>query len=71
MSIKLHPNRRLYIEALRRMTPEARLSKALELTAFARQLFLLGLRRRFPEQSEEEIRALYLERLSRCHNRNY
>ncbi|MCK4304806.1 MAG: hypothetical protein KAY24_11265 [Candidatus Eisenbacteria sp.] len=71
MSIKRHPNRRLYIEALRRMTPEARLSKSFELTAFARQLFLHGLRRSFPELSDDEIRALYLERLGRCHNRNY
>ncbi len=53
------------------MTPEARLSKSFELTAFARQLFLHGLRRSFPELSDDEIRALYLERLGRCHNRNY
>jgi len=53
------------------MTPEERLRKAFELSDFARSLFLQGLRRRFPDASEEQIRRIYLDRLSRCHNRNY
>lgn len=71
MDIKPRPNHRLYVEILRRMTPEQRLLKAFELTEFSRDLFKRGLRRRFPDLSEEEIHRLYLQRLEKCHNRNY
>lgn len=71
MDIKARPNHRLYIETLRRMSPEARLLKALELSQFSKDLFLHGLRKRFPELSEAELKAKYLERVALCHNRNY
>jgi Rv0078B-related antitoxin len=71
MDPKPRPNRRLYLQVLRRMTPEQRLNKAFELTEMARALFRQGLRRRFPDASEEELHRLYLEGLARCHNRNY
>lgn len=48
MDIKPRPDQRLYLKILRRMTPEERLKKALELSEFAKQLFSEGLRRRFP-----------------------
>ena len=53
------------------MTPEQRLLKAFELSEFSKQLFLHGLRKRFPEKSEPEIMKMYRDRLNRCHNRNY
>ncbi|MCJ7653146.1 MAG: hypothetical protein MUO75_05550 [Actinobacteria bacterium] len=59
------------IEALRRVTPEQRLLRAFELTDFSRQLFLHGSRRRFPDASEEEIHRIFLERIEKCHNRNW
>lgn len=68
---KTRPNHRLYIETLRRMTPEQRLQKVFELSDMSRQLFLHGLRRRFPELPESEIKRIFLERLALCHNRNY
>lgn len=71
MNIKERPNHALYIQALRRMSPEARLMKTFELSEFSRQLFLQGLRKRFPNLSDREIKKLYLERLNKCHNRNY
>lgn len=71
MDIKSRPNHRIYIETLRKMTPEQRLVKAFELTQFSRDLFIHGLRQRFPDLSDEELRKLYLERLDKCHNRNY
>lgn len=71
MNIKEHPNHLLYIQTLRRMSPEARLLKAFELSEFSRQLFLQGLRRRFPNLAEVELHNLYLKRLDKCHNRNY
>ena len=71
MDIKPRPNHKIYIQILRRMTPEQRLLKAFELTDFSRSLLLAGLRRRFPEASDEEIKRIYLDRLDKCHNRNY
>ncbi|SMB89595.1 hypothetical protein SAMN00808754_0181 [Thermanaeromonas toyohensis ToBE] len=68
---KPRPNHRIYIEVLREMTPEQRLAKAFELSALGKELFLHGLRERYPDLSEEEIRKIYLERISKCHNRNY
>jgi len=53
------------------MTPEQRLQKAFELSLMARELFLEGLRKRFPEKTEEDIKAIYLERIAKCYNRNY
>jgi len=68
---KPRPNRTRYIEVLRRMTPEQRLQKAFELGDFAKSLFKQGLRKRFPDMTEEELHRLYLKRLDKCHNRNY
>jgi hypothetical protein len=53
------------------MTPAQRLAKAMELSELGKRLFLHGLRRRFPEADERQLHALYLERIARCHNRNY
>ncbi len=69
--MKPQPNHRIYLETLRRMTPEERVAKAFELTEFARSLFREGLRRRFPDASEAELHALYLKRLQKCYNRNW
>ncbi|WXJ80501.1 hypothetical protein MTCOM_23770 [Moorella thermoacetica] len=71
MDPKPRPNHQIYIEVLRKMTPEQRLLKACELSEFGRQLFFHGLRQRYPDRSEEEIKKIYLERLVKCHNRNY
>jgi hypothetical protein len=71
MELKSNANRRLYMEALRRMTPAQRLAKAMELSELGKRLFLHGLRRRFPGADEKQILAEYLERTARCHNRNY
>ncbi len=53
------------------MTPEERLMKAFELSEFSKQLFIHGLRKRFPDLDEREFKKLLLERLDKCHNRNY
>ena len=71
MDIKQRPNHRLYIDTLRRMTPEQRLLKSFELSEFSQALFRQGLARRFPELSADELNRLYLARLEKCHNRNY
>jgi hypothetical protein len=71
MNTKQRPNHKIYIEALRRMTSTERLEKAFELSEFSRGLFIHGLRRRFPDLPEKGLMKIYLERLNKCHNRNY
>ncbi|HET6247057.1 MAG TPA: hypothetical protein VFE47_05100 [Tepidisphaeraceae bacterium] len=71
MDPKPRPNHRLYLQVLKRMTPEQRLKKAMELSELGKRLFLHGLRKRFPQATDAEIHTLYLKRLERCHNRNY
>jgi len=71
MNPKPQPNHDRYLQTLRALTPEQRLRKAFEMSAFAKELFRTGLRQRFPELPEEESHKLLLERLNLCHNRNY
>ncbi|MFO0969090.1 MAG: hypothetical protein U0793_26345 [Gemmataceae bacterium] len=71
MNGKPQPNHARYIEIVRRMTPEEKLSKTFELSEFAKALFLQGVRNRNPGASEEEIHRMYIEGLLKCHNRNY
>jgi hypothetical protein len=71
MNPKPRPNHRQYVQALRRLSPEQRLQKAFELSAFTKALFIDGLKKRFPDLSETERHALLLRRLSKCHNQNY
>ena len=71
MNPKKNPNHKEYIRILRNMTPEQRLLKAFDLSEFTKQLFIHGLRKRFPDLPEEEFHELLLERLDKCHNRNY
>ena len=69
--IKKNPNHKIYLNVLRKMTPEQRLLKAFELSEFSKKLFIHGLRKRFPDLSEEEFKTLLLKRLEKCHNRNW
>lgn len=69
--MKKRPNHHLYIQILRKMSPESRLQKAFELSEFTKNLFITGLRERYPDLPEHQFRQILLERLSKCHNRNY
>lgn len=71
MDAKPQPNHRMYVETLRRMTPEQRLLKSFELTELTRELLRAGIRERFPEAGPEEAQRIYLERLARCRNRAF
>lgn len=71
MKIKNSPNHKIYIQVLRKMSPEKRLLKAFELTEFANQLFIHGLHKRYPNLPDEEFKKILMERLNKCHNRNY
>ena len=71
MDIKPKPNHQEYLAALARMTPEQRLKTAFDLSDFTRKLFMTGLRKRFPDASEQELHRIAIARLAECHNRNY
>ena len=65
------PNHQQYLKTLQEMGSEGRFQKMLQLSQFNKELFLHGLRKRFPEKTENDIKELYLQRLALCHNRNY
>ncbi len=71
MNPKQRPNHRLYIEALRKMTPEKRLLKTFELSSFSNQLFVHGLRKKYANVSAAYFSQILKDRLEKCHNRNY
>lgn len=71
MDVKERPNHKLYIQVLRKMSSEKRLLKAFELSEFSKGLFIHGLHERFPDLPDEEFKKILLERLDKCHNRNY
>jgi hypothetical protein len=68
---KPRPNHDRYIQVLRSMRPAERLAKAFELSEFSKRVFVEGLRQRFPDLPESDFHQLVLDRLSKCHNRNY
>ena len=53
------------------MSPEQKLDKVFELNELGRMLFWEGLKRRFPDKAEEELRQIFLQRIAKCYNRNY
>jgi hypothetical protein len=71
MDPKPRPNHQRYLEVLRKLTPAQKLAKTFELSAWTKALFIHGLRKRFPDVTEEEFKRILLDRLSKCHNRNY
>ena len=54
-------NRRQELEVSRKMTPEQRLLKAIELSELAKQAAREDLRKRLPHLSEVQIHRLYLK----------
>ncbi|MFO0944513.1 MAG: hypothetical protein U1D30_00995 [Planctomycetota bacterium] len=71
MNKKPDPYRDVFLRVLREMTLEQRLLQALEMGDMTRRMFMDGLRRTFPEKTEDEIHQIYLERLAKCHNQDY
>jgi hypothetical protein len=67
--MKPRPNHRIYLQALRDMSPEQRLRKAFELSRLSRALFREGLKALYPDLPEEEFHRLYLSRLQRSWDR--
>ena len=68
---KPRPNHARTIRILRGMSADARLREALRLGETSRKLFEAGLRKARPGLSDADLHRLLLERLNKCHNRNY
>jgi hypothetical protein len=66
---KLQPNRAIYVDVLRRMTPEQRLAKAFELTSMVRQLARAGVAHRNPGLEAAEVDRLTREHIRQWHSR--
>lgn len=67
----MEKSRKVYVDTLKRMTPEQRLTKAFEISEFTKQLSICGLRKRHPDLPEAELKKIFLEHVEKCHNRNY
>ena len=68
---KPDPNHQRRLQVLRTLTPQQKLDQVFQLNERTLKLFRIGLRKRFPDLSEEEFKTLYLQMRARCHNRNY
>jgi hypothetical protein len=68
---KPREGRDVVVRALQAMTPDQRLRKAMELSRMARDLLWEGLCQTRPDLDDAQRRALFLERLARCHNQNW
>ena len=62
---------KIYIQILKKMTPQQRVEKSLELSQMADELAKEGLKKRYPELSSDQIHAMFIEQKIQCHNRNY
>lgn len=62
---------REYIKILKKMTPQERLQRALELSDLTKSLFITGLKMRYPDYSEKDIKNLYIEKIYKCHSSDY
>lgn len=60
-----------YIKILKKMTPQQRLQRALELSDLTKSLFITGLKLRYPDHSEEDIKNLYIKKVYKCHHSDY
>ncbi|OHD14030.1 MAG: hypothetical protein A2086_06295 [Spirochaetes bacterium GWD1_27_9] len=69
--MKKDQNRQIYYKILKNMTPEQKLLKSFELSEYSKQLCLAGLRQKYPDLSETEIKKIYLKIVEKCHNNNY
>ncbi len=69
--MKKKPNHKKYMDILKKMSSEQKLLKMFELSDYSNKLLWYGLKNKYPDLTDDKIKKIYLERLIRCHNRNY
>jgi len=67
---KVEPNRKQYVEILRKMTGEERMRISFELFEMAKDIMIEGMRAQNPDIKAEEIQQEVVRRMMRCHRRN-
>jgi len=67
---KVEPNRKQYIEILRKMTGEERMRIAFELFEMAKDIMIEGMKTQNPHIKLKEIQQEVVRRMMRCHRRN-
>jgi hypothetical protein len=60
-----------YDSILKKMSYEEKALKMFELSEYSKKLLWFGLKNKFSELHETELKKIYIERLIKCHNRNY
>ena len=67
---RMEPNRKQYVEILRKMTGEQRMRIAFELFEMAKDIMIEGMKAQNPDIKAEEIQKEVVRRMMRCHRRN-
>ncbi len=67
---RLEPNRKQYIEILRKMTGEERVRIGFELFEMTKHIMIEGIIAQHPGIKPEEIQQEMVRRMLRCHRRN-
>ena len=60
-----------YDSILKKMPYEEKALKMFELSEYSKKLLWYGMKNKFPELQETEFKKKYIERIMKCHNRNY
>ncbi|HBD95095.1 MAG: hypothetical protein A2015_02360 [Spirochaetes bacterium GWF1_31_7] len=61
----------VYLATLRKMSSEQKLKKACELSDFTKMLYITGLKKRFTNIGEDDLKKKLVERLQKCSNSNF
>ena len=61
----------VYLATLRKMSSEQKLKKACELSDFTKMLYITGLKKRFTNIGEDDLKKKLVERLQKCNNSNF
>ena len=67
---RVEPNRKQYIEILRKMTGEERMRIGFELFEMAKCIMIEGMKAQNPGIEKDEIQQEVVRRMMRCHRRN-
>jgi len=70
ISTPKEPNRKQYIEILRKMTGEERVRIAFELFEMAKNIMIEGIKAQNPDFTQEEIQQEVVRRMMLCHRMN-
>jgi len=62
---------REYKKIMKKVSCQERLKKSLDLSDLTKQLFLTGLKNRYPGLDDKKITEIYIERIKKCSRQSY